>query len=346
LNEETNHPNNSYELSESNVETQNGLNSYHIPSSGSITIASSDEAFIGKEVVIDIPSFNKVKDKELKYNKRMQKNQDKNNLYTLVDQKTGREFAQKNVCHDEQVIQIVPGNQEAVHLIVSSEKGGEIIEHTVPIEYHSTSSISKSEHYKTFPDVINIDDICEPLWVKTTNENEPDTIVVSVDSVLTPMKVPDITSKVRIGIFKCVFCTKEFSSRKTKIQHERNVHSSEGIHECSVCHKIFASVQYLRDHSKVHSETSLYQCSGYDEDCNKMFRSSKDLKRHVRGVHTGEKPYECLVCGKRFSASSNLSEHKTLHSGVMKYECRTCNKRFRLSSTLRKHELKNSCFKM
>ena len=96
LNQEADNPKNSYELSETNVDTENGRNLYHIPSSGSITIASSDEAFIGNEVVIDIPSFNKIRDKEMKYSKGIQANQDKNNLYTLVEQKTGREFENKN----------------------------------------------------------------------------------------------------------------------------------------------------------------------------------------------------------------------------------------------------------
>ena len=52
--------------------------------------------------------------------------------------------------------------------------------------------------------------------------------------------------------------------------------------------------QYLKDHSKIRSEKLRHQCVGYDDTCDRVIRSAKDLKRYIRGIHSGEKPYESM----------------------------------------------------
>ncbi|KAF9379121.1 hypothetical protein CPB97_009157 [Podila verticillata] len=50
-------------------------------------------------------------------------------------------------------------------------------------------------------------------------------------------------------------------------------------------------------------------------DCGKIFKRSEHLKRHVRSIHTMEKPFECPIqnCPKRFSRSDNLNQHIRIH---------------------------------
>ncbi|KAF9383031.1 hypothetical protein CPB97_006788 [Podila verticillata] len=51
------------------------------------------------------------------------------------------------------------------------------------------------------------------------------------------------------------------------------------------------------------------------EDCGKIFKRSEHLKRHVRSIHTMDKPFECPIqnCPKRFSRSDNLNQHIRIH---------------------------------
>jgi uncharacterized Zn-finger protein len=54
-------------------------------------------------------------------------------------------------------------------------------------------------------------------------------------------------------------------------------------------------------------------------------------------VHTGEKPYGCVICKKTFRKNSHLTEHQRLHTGEKPYSCDVCQKSYALSSALYHH---------
>ncbi|GAA5906167.1 C2H2-type zinc finger protein [Sporobolomyces salmoneus] len=51
------------------------------------------------------------------------------------------------------------------------------------------------------------------------------------------------------------------------------------------------------------------------KDCGKVFKRGEHLQRHVRSIHTGEKPFQCQWpgCGKYFSRHDNLNQHLRVH---------------------------------
>ncbi|CAI9743959.1 zinc finger 436-like [Octopus vulgaris] len=76
-----------------------------------------------------------------------------------------------------------------------------------------------------------------------------------------------------------------------------------------------------------------YQCG----ICGKSFSQKTALSYH-KFVHTGEKPYHCDICGKSFSRKYNLTKHKSIHTGEKPYHCDICGESFSQKRYLNGHK--------
>ena len=106
-------------------------------------------------------------------------------------------------------------------------------------------------------------------------------------------------------------------------------------HICAICKTKFDNSRDLGKHVKiVHEGEKEYKC----EHCGKSFLAKFKMKRHMRDVHYEIKEFKCKLCGKSFSQKIHLNNHfKSIHCKVKNHKCDYCDKSYKLRSNMMQH---------
>lgn len=123
-------------------------------------------------------------------------------------------------------------------------------------------------------------------------------------------------------------------SKKTSTVSTTSTLSSTSVeYRCDICDKTFNKSCYLTQHNKTfHSGEKPFKCSR----CGKRFPCDASHEEHV-AKHTGAKPFKCVQCPKAFNHKTDLRRHLCLHTGSKPYTCLTCGKGFIRKDHMVKH---------
>lgn len=126
----------------------------------------------------------------------------------------------------------------------------------------------------------------------------------------------------------CKVCNKLFVSKKRLIKHKKLKHSKkdkdapaeeikpkvETKQMCSVCGRLFQDRSKMLAHEKTH-----FGIMASCEICNKKFLHKNYLRKHMRSVHVGERPFSCNIdgCEWTFSYPQCLKRHQARRHGMV-----------------------------
>jgi len=175
------------------------------------------------------------------------------------------------------------------------------------------------------------DALSETADKEQSNENELDDIEEREIEVATPHGETGNIENLE-SFFSCKKCKKKFVNMKCFMKHTASC--GNFLYSCLICQKVFKSVRYLKIHvKKVHKEPR-HSC----QLCDLKFQTAAKLQSHIK-THAAAK---CSVCEKSFKNAGSLRAHKhKVHSKPdsrrKEWSCTFCTKTLTSERGMRYH---------
>lgn len=128
--------------------------------------------------------------------------------------------------------------------------------------------------------------------------------------------------------YRCKICGYHTERRERIVVHTVTVHNEQPFN-CTVCQQVFHEQDLLDIHMRLHNN----RCS----KCRKLF-DSDDLLEHEQ--QCTKMLYPCSICNYQARQPHILTNHMRNHTGERPFVCKLCSKRFQTKSGLNSHRRK------
>lgn len=132
--------------------------------------------------------------------------------------------------------------------------------------------------------------------------------------------------------YHCPLCRQDFQFKVSITKHMIS-HSRECIFRCQECSQTFPDTMALRYHQRCHTALKPYKCP----ECSMVFKHYSVMEDHRRKHTDNARSHLCNICGKTFKYSSLLHQHQYLHTGQKPFRCPECGKKFAFAQNMKAH---------